>query len=95
MVRVFGKATHHEVVQGRGHTPRSQARRRIAEGRGSLEPGGGGRIRIDVRTLAALYTGFVTPVQARIGLGLECTNDEAARLASVFAGALPWMQDGF
>jgi hypothetical protein len=52
-------------------------------------------VRIDVRTLAPLYTGFVSPEQARVGFGLDAGPADAAALARIFAGPEPWMQDGF
>lgn len=68
---------------------------RVAHGRGDVVAGGSGRLRIDVRVLASLYSGYISPQQAATGFGLECGEDEAARLAAVFAGPCPWMSDSF
>ncbi len=56
---------------------------------------GGTTIRCDIRALGALYTGFVTPGQARL-LGWIEADDQSVRAASaIFPGASPWMIDMF
>jgi len=67
----------------------------VQDGRGKVERGGRGRIRIDVRGLAALYTGY-----ASAGLlqraGLVDGRDQDVRLAdTLFSGPSPWMADYF
>ena len=37
----------------------------------------------------------ISPQQAVTGFGLECGEDDAARVAAVFAGPCPWMSDSF
>ncbi len=68
---------------------------RVADGRGEVTRGGDGRVRLDVRTLASLYSGWVAPSQAHAGLGLSCSDDDLAALARAFAGSAPWIQDDF
>lgn len=68
---------------------------RIADGVASVEPGGRGDLRLDVRSLAPLYTGFHSPRQlASVG---RIKADEAAirTAAGVFPGGIPAMPDMF
>lgn len=67
----------------------------VSDGVASVEPGGRGSVRLDVRTLAALYSGFVAPSElVRAGL-LEATPTSTALLAMLFAGTVPAMTDYF
>ena len=67
----------------------------IADGAGRVSEGGDGNIRLDVRGLAALYTGFMAPVELQaIGL-LDGPADARARATAVFAGPRPWIGDMF
>jgi predicted acetyltransferase len=68
---------------------------RIADGRGQVESGGRGDVRIDVRALASLYSSFMT---ARELAACDLIDAPAAALATVetaFCGATPWMPDMF
>ncbi len=69
---------------------------RVQKGRGRLEAGGDGRIRMDVQSFAPLYTGWAgTAMLARLG-DLEGGSDaERAALDAAFAGPTPWMLDQF
>lgn len=72
-------------------------RLRIANGRGSAERTtlDGAAFRCNIRTMGALFSGFLAPSQA-ILLGLaEGDAATAARLAGAFAGTAPWMVDHF
>ena len=65
----------------------------VEEGRGTTREGGRGEVTVDVRGLAALYSGFATPYTLRAA-GLLAGPDEALRtLAMVFAGPEPWCAD--
>ncbi len=67
----------------------------VADGEASLEPGGGGRLKLDVRQLAQLYTGFQTPAAlARTGL-LEGPAEDLATAAMLFAGPQPQLPEMF
>jgi predicted acetyltransferase len=67
----------------------------VADGRGRVEAGGEGRLKLDVRALAALYSGHQTP-DALHGRGmLQASEDERALTRSVFAGSAPWMPSIF
>jgi len=67
----------------------------IEGGRGRVSRGGSGAVSLDVRALAALYTGFASPdLLAR--QGLLCGDEKAlSALATAFAGPHPTMPDMF
>lgn len=68
---------------------------RVAGGKGEVRRGGKGRITMDVRGLAPLYSGHLAaPQLARAGL-VEGTAAEIDKAALVFTGAAPWTPDGF
>jgi predicted acetyltransferase len=68
---------------------------RVAQGRGEVARGGTGRLRLDVRALASLYTGYLTAGQLA-AVGAVAGPAEDLTLADlVFAGARPWLGDAF
>jgi predicted acetyltransferase len=68
---------------------------RVADGRGQVEAGGRGTFALDVRGLAAMYTGYLLPAAVVLaGLGSAQADDLAAAEA-IFTGPAPWMRDGF
>jgi predicted acetyltransferase len=68
----------------------------VANGRGQVAPGGRGDVRVDVRGLAALYSGHATPWELRIAGQLAAAEEEPLRaLASVFAGPAAATPDFF
>jgi predicted acetyltransferase len=68
---------------------------RISGGRARVEPGGTGAIALDVRALAALYSGFhSSEALATLGL-LEGAAAEREKLSAAFAGSAPTMPDMF
>jgi predicted acetyltransferase len=67
----------------------------VADGAGEVRRGGSGALRIDVRGLAALYTGHASP-STLVSLGLlDGSPGQLARLGVLFGGASPWMRDFF
>ncbi len=68
---------------------------RVADGRATVEPGGAGSLRVDVRGLAALFTGFRTPDALRLQGLLDGPPEDRALAASAFAGPDPWMMEMF
>jgi predicted acetyltransferase len=69
---------------------------RVDKGKAAVTKGGEASLRLSVRALAPLYTGFMTARDlATIGW-LEARNDEALALANdLFQSTSPWMSDGF
>ncbi len=67
----------------------------LSDGRGAVREGGEGRVRLDIRGLAALYTGFQTPGELHfLGL-LDGPARDLALAGLVFAGPQPWVPDMF
>lgn len=68
----------------------------VAGGAGRLTAGGAGRVAIDVRHLAPLYTGYTpAPVLARRGALRGATAADVEALQWAFAGPTPWLRDYF
>jgi len=67
----------------------------VEDGMGNVEPGGNGKLRLNIRSLAPLYTGFLTPRQLWAMGWLEGDAAEGERAAGVFSGSTPWMPDGY
>jgi len=67
----------------------------VAGGSAKVHRSGRGGARLDVRGLAALYTGHLTAAQLAATDYLEATPAEIAALQVVFAGPTPWMSDAF
>jgi predicted acetyltransferase len=67
----------------------------VANGRAEVREGGSGSLTLDVRGLAALYSGYM-PAQELRAAGLAAGEEEAIALASaLFAGPAPWTPDFF
>jgi predicted acetyltransferase len=67
----------------------------VAEGRGEVRVGGNGSLGVDVRGLAALYSGYRSPFAARSAGLLDGPEDDLRTAGAVFAGPAPWMPDMF
>jgi predicted acetyltransferase len=67
----------------------------VGGGRGEVREGGEGRIRLHVRDLAAVYTGFATPFEQALFGSVGGSEEDLALAASVFAGPRPWMAEIF
>ncbi len=67
----------------------------VASGRGSVEPGGTGKLRLDVRALSALFTGFQSPAELALGGSLEGDASSLSIARTLFSGAAPEMPDFF
>jgi predicted acetyltransferase len=68
---------------------------RVADGVGLAEPGGSGRIRLHIRDLAALYSGYYTPLELRQAGDVEASDADLAAAGLVFGGPRPWLPDMF
>jgi predicted acetyltransferase len=67
----------------------------IDEGVPTVERGGEGRVRLHVRDLAPIYSGYKHPLALRATQRIEGTDDDLRTLGAVFAGTAPWMQETF
>ena len=69
---------------------------RLADGRATVERAAGhGRIRIDIRGLAALYTGFATPAALGRARLLTADADDLELLGAAFGSGAPGLGDYF
>lgn len=68
---------------------------RVAKGRGEMARGGTGSLSLDVRALAALFSGYRTPAQLQLSTNLVGTERDLELATTLFAGPAPWMPDGF
>ena len=60
-----------------------------------VKPGGEGRLQLDVRGLAPLYTGYLSPQALRAAGLLDGPEADLRSAAAAFAGPVPWMREGF
>lgn len=70
----------------------------VCNGKAKVRRGGRGEVRIDIRGLAALYTGHMSPTDLKVTGQIEWSRTGeggAAALAAAFAGPAPWMPDMF
>lgn len=67
----------------------------VTDGRATVTRGGEGRLRMPIRGLAPLVTGWLTPSElAGVGL-LDAPPSDLAAATALFAGPTPWMSDRF
>lgn len=67
----------------------------VADGRGTVVRGGTGELRLDIRSLAPLYSGLLTPHQLRLAGHLVAPETALSTATQLFAGETPWMPDFF
>lgn len=67
----------------------------VANGKGTVTPGGTGDLALDIRGLASLYTGLFSPHQLQLAGYLSGRDSAQAIATQLFAGAEPWMPDFF
>lgn len=67
----------------------------MADGRGTVEKGGSGTLKLDARALAALYTGYLTAQELVAAGMLQAPPEALAAAGLVFAGPRPWLPDMF
>jgi len=68
---------------------------RVEDGSGQVLRGGYGRIKTDIRGLAALYSGHLTPVALALAGMVEGEEKALREAGAVFGGGSPWMTDFF
>jgi predicted acetyltransferase len=67
----------------------------VSGGEGHVSPGGEGRVKLGVRELASIYTGFISPIELQTLGKIEGPYGDLALAGALFAGARPWMPDMF
>ena len=67
----------------------------VSGGRAVVGAGGSGAVALDVRALAQLYTGHLSPEVLRITGRLQASDADVVTATGVFAGSPPWMVDEF
>ena len=67
----------------------------VSESQGHVRKGGSGAVRIDIRGLAPLYTGHLSPSDLKATGYVDASDEDLAEAGSVFAGPAPWMPDIF
>jgi predicted acetyltransferase len=67
----------------------------VAEGKGTVTLGGKAEMKLHIRGLAPLYTGFFSPYQLQLAGYLDATESALAIATQLFGGSSPWMPDFF
>lgn len=68
---------------------------RVDQGQGRVEQGGTGEMQLEIKGLAALYSGLYSPVQLQ-RIGYLSASDTAIAIATqIFTYSEPWMSDKF
>lgn len=77
--------------------PRNQGRfvLKVEGGSGTVSEGGEGRMGLDIRGLATLYSGLYTPVELHALGRLTAPAADLQTALGLFAGPQPWMPDHF
>lgn len=68
---------------------------RVSGGKADVAPGGDGSLRIDVRGLASLYTGYLSAHELLTTGYVEAADDVLHAADAIFAGPAPWLADFF
>ncbi|TWT45453.1 Enhanced intracellular survival protein [Phycisphaerae bacterium RAS1] len=67
----------------------------VEDGRAAVSRGGRGSMRIDVRGLASMYSGYYTPHELKLRGYVDADDSSMSVAAAMFGGSTPWMRDGF
>jgi predicted acetyltransferase len=67
----------------------------LVAGKASVRDGGDGRLRIDTRALAAIFTGFAHPSELEAAGLVSGSPRDLALLGAAFAGPRPFLLDSF
>lgn len=68
---------------------------RVADGAGHAERGGQGHMRLHIRDLVTLYSGYFTPQELLQASEVRADAASLAAAAQIFAGPRPWLPDMF
>jgi predicted acetyltransferase len=60
-----------------------------------VREGGRGDVRVDIRALAVLYAGHLSPMELKVIGYIDGPGEQVAATARFFAGPSPWMPDVF
>jgi predicted acetyltransferase len=67
----------------------------VADSRASVQRGGDGTLHVDIRGLAAMYSGHLSPAELKAAGYLDGPDEDLAAATAIFAGPTPWMPDIF
>ena len=67
----------------------------VEDGQGRVRAGGEGKLRLDVRALAPLYTGLLSPAALQAVGKLDADEGSLGLASALFAGPAPTMTDMF
>ncbi|MFY0580434.1 sterol carrier protein domain-containing protein [Cystobacter fuscus] len=67
----------------------------VEEGEAQVRPGGEGDLKLHVRALAALYSGFLSPSALQLAGVLEADDATLRTAEALFSGSPPSMPDMF
>jgi predicted acetyltransferase len=68
---------------------------RVADGRGTVERGGKGDLRLGVRELASIYSGFLSPAEIGFVGAIDGPDRARSQLGLIFSGPTPRQWDSF
>jgi predicted acetyltransferase len=68
---------------------------KVSGGRGEITPGGKGTLQLNIRSLASLYSGFLSPQQLQLLGYLNASTEDLEMARLTFSGDRPWMADFF
>ena len=68
---------------------------KIENGKGSVKKGGSGKMKMDIRALAQMYTGYMSAHELRLASGIEATDSDCEIADLIFSGPSPWIRDEF
>ncbi|MCP4249766.1 MAG: GNAT family N-acetyltransferase [bacterium] len=86
---------HLEVADDRLNQNDGRFTLTVADGSSRVTEGGRGDFRVDVRGLAAIYTGYLAPGELTATGLVDAPDHSLATAGALFAGPAPWMPDMF
>jgi len=81
--------------QTRPHNHAGRWQVRIADSAAAVQPGGRSEIRLDAPALAAIYSGYLSPLELAATGQVEGPREALAALQAAFTGPPPWMREQF
>jgi predicted acetyltransferase len=68
---------------------------KVKDGKAAVKKGGKGTLKIDIRTLAQIYTGIMSATESRVTGLIEGPQSEMEKMDVIFSGSRPWCRDDF